>query len=561
MATVKVTPTGFASKAAFEVVVDLNQPAIHLYTQAESVMGGSGKLMFRGKVLDQGVSLSAQGVKQGAVVIMMKGTADSKAKQQEKTPADRLVEMGYDRGRAEAAIRTVGTDIPTAIEWLSKAQSPSSPPEPKLETIQPLPPMPTSDPPPKRSTQPAAEIFTSLTFLEAKSSHVYAWGNSNAGQLGTGSITRELVPVNIAALAGVTVTQVACGNLHSLALTETGRVYQWGRYYYPLREEEGRREAQKWGDRKAPSLVDTLAHLEIRTIAAGGVHALALDSVGNVWSWGGGLEGQLGHGNKQNELYPLLIDGLKHLTVIAIAAGSEHSIAISSEGGVFAWGNNRAGQLGVGDFEERLKPRYVFVGISENDTLLESINPDPVTRVACGAWHTVVETSAPQALFIWGNKSFEHARLSDFSVAHMRPRLMACSSSDTFVLTQHGELYCVAESREVQRVEDFNEKKVKGIFSGATFSICLAEDGSAYGKGENKQGQLGMGDTQARVGVTQDQFTLVERLSNFQVTSIACGNSHCLAIVRRQGLGEDLKQAFETEMLADTTVTVSDHIG
>jgi len=502
MATVKVSPTGFASKAVFEVVIDLSQPASHLYSQAESVVGGSGKLIFRGKLLDQGVSLSAQGVKQGAVVIMMKGTVESRAKQQEKTPADRLVEMGYDRGQAEAAVRAVGTDLPTTIEWLSNSQPPSSPPEPRFHPVpvqEPLPPT-TTDPPPRRPIQPAAEAFTSLTFLEAKSSHVYAWGNSNAGQLGTGSTTRELVPVNIAALAGVTVTQVACGNIHSLALTEAGRVYQWGRYYYPLREEEGRREAQKWGDRKTPSLVDTLAHLEIRTVAAGGVHALALDSAGNVWSWGGGLEGQLGHGSKQNELYPLLIDGLKHMTITAIAAGNEHSIAVSSEGNVFAWGNNRAGQLGVGDFEERLKPRYVFAGISESDPLLESTNPDPVARVTCGAWHTVVETTSPQALYVWGNKSFEHARLSDFSATHMRPRLIACSSSETFVLTQHGELYCVAESREVLRVEDFNEKKVKGIYSGATFSICLAEDGSAYGKGENKQGQLGMGDVQARVG-------------------------------------------------------------
>ena len=511
MATVKVTPTGFASKAAFEVSIDLSKPACELYTLAEQTVGGTGKLMFRGKVLDPGVSLSAQGVKQASVVIMMKGIVDNKAKPQERTPADKLVEMGYDRGRAEAAIRNAGSEIPAAIEWLSRSQPASSPAPTVFEAIplpDPLPPsvespQPSSsnpNPPVTRSIQqPPAEVFSSLSFVEAKSSHVYAWGNSNAGQLGTGSSTRELVPVNIAALAGITVMQVACGNLHSLALTERGKVYQWGRYYYPLREEEGRREAQKWGDRKEPSLVDTLAHLEIRKIAAGGVHALALDSAGNVWSWGGGLEGQLGHGNKQNEIYPLLIDELKHMTVTEIAAGNEHSIVVTSEGSVLAWGNNRAGQLGVGDFEERLKPRYVFVGMNERDPLLESTNPDPVTRVSCGAWHTVVETSAPQALFVWGNKSFEHVRLSDFSFAHMRPRLIACSSTDIFVLTQHGELYCVSESREVRRVEDFNEKKVKGTYSGATFSICLAEDGSAYGKGENKQGQLGMGDTQARV--------------------------------------------------------------
>ena len=505
MATLKVTPTGFASKAAFQVTIDLAAQAAQLYQLTEEAMGASGKLIYRGKVLDPAVSLNAQGLKENAMVIMMKGTVEStKAKAREVTPADKLVEMGYDRGRAEAAVRTVGSDIPTAIEWLSREQPKLDIPPPTVpsETTAPLPPptvptepLPVHTAPP----QPAAEVFTSLSFIESKSSHVYAWGNSNAGQLGTGSITRELVPVNIAALAGVTVAQVACGNLHSLALTDRGRVYQWGRYYYPIREEEGRAGVQKWGDRKEPSLVDALAHLEIRTIAAGGVHVLALDFAGNVWSWGGGLEGQLGHGVKQNEVYPLVIDGLKHVSVVSVAAGNEHSVAVSSDGGVYVWGSNRAGQLGVGDFEERLKPRYVLVGLSEGDSMLESLSPDPVVRVSCGAWHTVAETVTPPALYIWGNKEFEHTRLSEFSATHMRPRLLACSSSTTFVLTYHGELYAISPTHAINRIEDFNDKKLRGIFTGANFTICLAEDGSAYGKGENKQGQLGMGDIQPRV--------------------------------------------------------------
>ncbi len=79
-------------------------------------------------------------------------------------------------------------------------------------------------------------------------------------------------------------------------------------------------------------------------IAAGEYHSLALKSNGTVWAWGRNNYGQLGNGTTTNKNTPVQVSGLS--SVIAIAAGTFHSIALKSDGTVWAWGVNEYGQLG-----------------------------------------------------------------------------------------------------------------------------------------------------------------------------------------------------------------------
>src|SRR5205814_5606539 len=88
-------------------------------------------------------------------------------------------------------------------------------------------------------------------------------------------------------------------------------------------------------------------------IAGGGYHSLALKPDGSVWAWGGGYFGQLGDGNfytTGNGGVPTPVQVSSLSSVIAIAGGSYYSLALKSDGGVWAWGDGRAGTLGDGNF-------------------------------------------------------------------------------------------------------------------------------------------------------------------------------------------------------------------
>ena len=95
-------------------------------------------------------------------------------------------------------------------------------------------------------------------------------------------------------------------------------------------------------------------------MSAGGAYSLAVTADGSVWSWGIGGFGQLGHGHTQNQLLPREIAALAGQRVVAVSAGERHSLALTADGAVFAWGNGEHGCLGHGeDLSNQLLPKKV----------------------------------------------------------------------------------------------------------------------------------------------------------------------------------------------------------
>ena len=90
----------------------------------------------------------------------------------------------------------------------------------------------------------------------------------------------------------------------------------------------------------------------ISQISAGSVHSLALDSEGQIYAWGANYNGQLGNGDTTSSNTPVKVDTsgvLAGKTISQISAGGVHSLALDSEGQIYAWGYNDYGQLGNGD--------------------------------------------------------------------------------------------------------------------------------------------------------------------------------------------------------------------
>ena len=135
---------------------------------------------------------------------------------------------------------------------------------------------------------------------------------------------------------------VSAGGYHSLALT-AGAVWSWGCAV------EGRLGHGNQQEQLLPKNIQALAGQRVVAVSAGAFHSLALTADGAVWSWGNGVYGKLGHGDTQAQLLPKKVEALADQRVVAVSAGSSHSLAITADGDVFAWGKGACGCLGHGD--------------------------------------------------------------------------------------------------------------------------------------------------------------------------------------------------------------------
>ena len=95
---------------------------------------------------------------------------------------------------------------------------------------------------------------------------------------------------------------------------------------------------------------------KLRSVSAGAVHALVLTESGKVYAWGRNNYGQLGIGNTTNKNVPTLITALNGKKIISIAAGDNHSLAMDDAFNVYSWGRNNYGQLGLGNITNRNTP-------------------------------------------------------------------------------------------------------------------------------------------------------------------------------------------------------------
>lgn len=82
---------------------------------------------------------------------------------------------------------------------------------------------------------------------------------------------------------------------------------------------------------------------------------------GGVYSWGEGEDGKLGHGNRVQYDRPKLISALAGIEITHIACGGAHSACITAAGQLYTWGKGRYGRLGHGDSEDQLIPKLVNI--------------------------------------------------------------------------------------------------------------------------------------------------------------------------------------------------------
>jgi len=177
---------------------------------------------------------------------------------------------------------------------------------------------------------------------------LWSWGDNTFGQLGTGNRTYSSLPLKVAGsteIKGISAGGLGLMGSHSLAVDSNGNVWSWGA------NNKGQLGNGANEDGLIPEKVrgeDGVGYLQnIRQVSAGGRHSLALDKDGNIWAWGDNTYGQLGDGTNNDTNVSVRVAGGEKF--VQISTGTRHSIAIDTDGQVWVWGFNLKGQLGNGN--------------------------------------------------------------------------------------------------------------------------------------------------------------------------------------------------------------------
>jgi alpha-tubulin suppressor-like RCC1 family protein len=222
---------------------------------------------------------------------------------------------------------------------------------------------------------------------------VYVWGTGGSAGVVQSSKT-DIYPQLLEALPlHAKVVDVSCGLGHALFLLQAGRVYSWGN------GGNGRLGLGDVLDRTEACPVSLLDHEQISAVQCGASHSMALTSAGRVYSWGKNTQGQCGHGSVDDQVKPAVIRRLEDCVVVQLAAGWEHSLALTDEGRMYSWGcgykDSRRGVippvLGLGHNEFRLVPE-----------LISSVETVKVVKIACG-WDHCLALDDKGRVLSWGS--------------------------------------------------------------------------------------------------------------------------------------------------------------
>jgi alpha-tubulin suppressor-like RCC1 family protein len=343
---------------------------------------------------------------------------------------------------------------------------------------------------------------------------VWTWGDNYYGTLGDGTTTTRFTPVQV----GIADVQaISAGHAFSLALKRDGTVWAWGA-----------NGCGQLGDNTTTSRttpVQVLGLTDAIAIAAGGhdiglqySHSLALKSDGSVWAWGCNQMGQLGDGTNTTRRTPVRVLGIQGIS--AIAAFGRHSFAVESNGGVggrvWAWGDNQSGQLGDGSVDSRIVPVAV-AGVTD------------VVDIATG-WSDGIALRRDGTVWHWGNGG---AKLLDMPTTLAPFPLMerivaiAVGSSHALAVSADGVRWGVGlnvwgelgnggwssdllNTMVAARVAE-NADATLQADGGNMHSLFLRANGTVAAAGEGDWGRLGNGsNTDARVPATISGFTVAD---------------------------------------------------
>lgn len=332
----------------------------------------------------------------------------------------------------------------------------------------------------------------------------YTWGRNDKGQLGHGDQIQRDRPTVVSALASYKIVKAGSGKAHTVVVTEDGLSLSFGwNKHGQLGTGSVKNEIEFYPVRCLVS--------EVTNVACGADFTVWLTSVEGATILTAGLPqyGQLGHGtdNEYNtkdssvrlayeaQPRPKPISAFANETIVKVACGSNHTVAVDSKGYVYTWGFGGYGRLGHREQKDEYSPRRLDVFTKHN------LVP-PTAVVSAGSVNSAVTAGGGQ-MYMWG-------KIKNTGDDWMYPKPLL----------------------------DLSGWNIRCMDSGSMHHFVGA-DSSCISWGHAQSGELGYGPNQQKSSSIPKK---VDALEGMHVISVACGFAHSLVVVDRTNVGDQLDQ-------------------
>jgi alpha-tubulin suppressor-like RCC1 family protein len=219
------------------------------------------------------------------------------------------------------------------------------------------------------------------SLIVTEKDEVFAFGSNSNGLLDSNNFGEVIEPLIVNDLSHKKIIGFANGFHHVIAITNENKVYIWGFNNY------GQLGDGTYDDCFVPQLLNELKDENITNVCCGHRHSLALTSNGKVYAWGSNQFGQIGNEcDNECQLTPIKIEELDEEFIVGISCGLYHSLALTENGRVYSWGYNYRKQLGFGNIIASNVPKLIKIKDSNKSNVI-------IIRISCGPNYSLLLSS------------------------------------------------------------------------------------------------------------------------------------------------------------------------
>jgi len=345
---------------------------------------------------------------------------------------------------------------------------------------------------------------------------LWMWGNGNVGQLGQGNTTSRSSPVQVGTLTNW--SSVSVGQSYTLAVKTDGTLWGWGL------NSNGRLGQNTTVNRSSPIQLGTDTNW--KQVSAGNV-SFAVKTDGTLWGWGVNTSYQLADGTNVDRSSPVQIGTLTNWSLVSVNAGTTryNQFGIKTDGTLWTWGSTNNGGYGDGTFSQGGRSSPVQVGTLTNWNFINNAQSHTIARTSDGKVWTWGDTSNGANQL--GYSTIRSSPVQIGTLTNWGGNVRAAGAQWTLANKQDGSLWGFGWNNEGELSQNnvictaypvSLPITVSSFTVGYSHTLAIKSDGTLWTWGRNSFGRLGD-------GTTIDRSSPIQVGSDTNWSKIAAGNA------------------------------------